>query len=149
MLTLYEIDFHKKCESRVGKSKVLKIIFLSTHVYETFKSFVNVSRFIGSGNIAHNLRLSMERLRTGDTRPYDWAVEFDNWAKEKIASRDFQTLVTYEKAGEVGKLAVPTTDHYIPMLYSLGLAGEKEEIKQTYEEVTLGGISMRTFQVGV
>ena len=103
---------------------------------------------IGSGNIVHNLRLSMERLRTGDTRPYDWAVEFDAWAKEKIAGRDFQTLVTYEKAGEAGKLSVPTTDHYIPMLYSLGLAGEKEEIQQVYEEVALGGISMRTFQVG-
>lgn len=103
---------------------------------------------IGSGNIVHNLRLSMERLRNGDTRPFDWAMEFDTWAHEKIAGRDFQSLVTYEKAGEAGKLSVPTTDHYIPMLYSLGLAGEKEEIVQTYEEVTLGGISMRTFQIG-
>jgi 4,5-DOPA dioxygenase extradiol len=103
---------------------------------------------IGSGNIVHNLRLSMERLRNGDTRPFDWAVEFDTWVSEKIAGRDFQSLVTYEKAGESGKLSVPTPDHYIPMLYSLGLAGEKEEIKQAYEEVALGGISMRTFQVG-
>ena len=103
---------------------------------------------IGSGNIVHNLRLSMERLRNGDARPFDWAVEFDTWVSEKIAGRDFQSLVTYEKAGESGKLSVPTPDHYIPMLYSLGLAGEKEEIKQAYEEVTLGGISMRTFQVG-
>ena len=61
---------------------------------------------------------------------------------------DFQSLVTYEKAGEPGKLSVPTVDHYVPMLYSLGLADDKEEIKQTYEEVTMGGISMRTFQVG-
>lgn len=103
---------------------------------------------VGSGNIVHNLRLSMERLRTGDTRPYDWAVEFDAWTKEKIAGRDFKALLNYEQAGESGKLSVPTPDHYIPMLYTLGLAGEKEEIVQAYEEVTLGGISMRTFQVG-
>ena len=90
----------------------------------------------------------MERLRNGDARPFDWAVEFDTWAHEKIAGRDFQSLISYEKAGEAGKLSVPTTDHYIPMLYSLGLAGEKEDIQQVYEEVTLGGISMRTFQVG-
>jgi 4,5-DOPA dioxygenase extradiol len=103
---------------------------------------------VGSGNIVHNLRLSMERLRTGDTRPFDWAVEFDNWVKEKIAGRDFKSLIDYETAGEAGKLSVPTPDHYIPMLYSLGLAGEKEEIGQVYEEVTLGGISMRTFRAG-
>ena len=103
---------------------------------------------VGSGNIVHNLRMSMERLRTGDARPFDWAVEFDTWVNEKIAGRDFQSLVTYEKAGEAGKLSVPTVDHYVPMLYSLGLAGEKEDISQVYEEVTMGGISMRTFQVG-
>lgn len=103
---------------------------------------------IGSGNIVHNLRMSMARLQTGDTRPYEWATEFDTWVNEKIAGRDFQSLVTYEKAGEAGKLSVPTVDHYVPMLYSLGLAGEKEDISQVYEEVTFGGISMRTFQVG-
>jgi len=103
---------------------------------------------VGSGNIVHNLRLSMARLSQGDTRPYDWATEFDTWVNEKIAGRDFQSLVSYEKAGESGKLSVPTVDHYVPMLYTLGLAGEREEIKQAYEEVTFGGISMRTFQVG-
>jgi len=103
---------------------------------------------IGSGNIVHNLRMSMARLHAGDTRPYDWATEFDTWVNEKIAGRDFQSLVSYEKAGEAGKLSVPTVDHYVPMLYTLGLAGDKEDIKQAYEEVTFGGISMRTFQVG-
>jgi 4,5-DOPA dioxygenase extradiol len=103
---------------------------------------------VGSGNIVHNLRLSMARLQQGDTRPYDWATEFDHWVQEKIAGRDFQSLVTYEKAGEAGRLSVPTVDHYVPLLYSLGLADDKEDIRQVYEEVTFGGISMRTFQVG-
>ena len=103
---------------------------------------------IGSGNIVHNLRMSMSKLQNQDTSPFDWAVEFDNWVHEKIKNRDFQSLTDYEKAGTAGKLSVPTVDHYVPLLYTLGLADEKEDIRQTYEEVTFGGISMRTFQVG-
>jgi 4,5-DOPA dioxygenase extradiol len=103
---------------------------------------------IGSGNIVHNLRMSMSRFQNNDSSPFDWAVEFDNWVHEKIEKRDFQSLTDYEKAGTAGKLSVPTVDHYVPLLYSLGLADDKEEVKQTYEEVSFGGMSMRTFQVG-
>jgi 4,5-DOPA dioxygenase extradiol len=103
---------------------------------------------VGSGNIVHNLRMSMARLQNNDASPYDWAVEFDQWVHEKIEKRDFSSLTDYEKAGASGKLSVPTVDHYVPLLYTLGLADEREDIRQTYEEVTFGGISMRTFQVG-
>lgn len=50
----------------------------------------------------------MERLRKGDTRPYDWAVEFDAWTKEKIAGRDFKALLNYEQAGESANSTMPT-----------------------------------------
>ncbi len=103
---------------------------------------------IGSGNIVHNLRMSVPRLQANDPTPYDWAVEFDEWSREKINSGDFQSLVNYEKMGPAGVLAVPTVDHYVPLLYSVGLADAKENIVQTYEEVTFGGMSMRTFQIG-
>jgi 4,5-DOPA dioxygenase extradiol len=103
---------------------------------------------IGSGNIVHNLRMSIPRLQNGDPAPYDWAIEFDTWVKGKIDGGDYDALANYEQIGSAGKLAVPTTDHYIPMLYTLGLADGKEEIKQVYESVEYGGMSMRTFQVG-
>ncbi len=103
---------------------------------------------IGSGNIVHNLRMSMPKLQMSDNTPYDWATEFDTWVKGKIDSGDYAALANYEQIGSAGKLAVPTTDHYIPMLYTLGLADGKEEIKQVYESVEYGGLSMRTFQVG-
>lgn len=103
---------------------------------------------IGSGNIVHNLRMSMPKLQMGDATPYDWATEFDTWVEEKIASGDYAALADYEQIGPAGKLSVPTTDHYIPMLYTLGLADGKEEIKQVYESVEYGGLSMRTFLVG-
>lgn len=99
---------------------------------------------IGSGNIVHNLRLWFSR---GGNMPYDWAIEFDEWVKEKIDNRDFESLINYEKQGSAAKLAVPTTEHYIPMLYTLGLADTKEQITYTYEEVFTSA-SMRCFRVG-
>lgn len=103
---------------------------------------------IGSGNIVHNLSMSMPKFMHNDSKPFEWAIEFDEWVKQKIAQRDFKTLFDYEKAGSSGKLAVPTTDHYIPMIYSLGFAEDKEEIITVYEEVSFGGMSMRTFKIG-
>jgi 4,5-DOPA dioxygenase extradiol len=66
----------------------------------------------------------------------------------RISSGDYSSLANYEQIGTAGKLSVPTTDHYIPMLYTLGLTDGKEEVKQVYESVEYGGLSMRTFQVG-
>lgn len=103
---------------------------------------------IGSGNIVHNLRMSMGKLMQNDASAYDWAIEFDDFVKNKIENRDFNPLIEYEKAGKSALLSVPTTDHYIPLLYTLGLVQEKEEIRQIYEEVYYGGLSMRTIQVG-
>ncbi|MCB2377172.1 4,5-DOPA dioxygenase extradiol [Hymenobacter sp. BT635] len=104
---------------------------------------------IGSGNIVHNLRQSMPKLMQGDATPYAWATEFDEWVKAKIDQRDFASLVKYQQLGGAsGQLAVPTTDHYLPVLYSLGLADEEEDITHTFEEVSYGGLSMRTFMAG-
>jgi 4,5-DOPA dioxygenase extradiol len=104
---------------------------------------------IGSGNVVHNLRMSMEALQKGDeTFAYDWAKEFDAWVGEKLNKGDYAALIDYSKAGQAGLLSVPTPDHYIPMLYSVGLAHKDEQLVNTYEELTFGGISMRTFMVG-
>ncbi len=99
---------------------------------------------IGSGNIVHNLQLYFSNP---DNKTYNWAVEFDTWSKEKILQHDFKSLINYHTAGEMAKLAVPTTDHYIPMIYSIALADKNDAIDFTYEETT-GSISMRTFKIG-
>jgi 4,5-DOPA dioxygenase extradiol len=104
---------------------------------------------IGSGNIVHNLRLSFQGVREqGENFVYDWVTEFDEWAKEKINGRDFKSLINYESAGTIAKLAVPTVDHYVPMLYTLALAGKNENIIYTHEEVTFGAMSMRCYKIG-
>jgi 4,5-DOPA dioxygenase extradiol len=104
---------------------------------------------IGSGNIVHNLRLSFQTIRThGEEFALDWAIEFDAWIKSKIDAREFNSIINYESAGEMGKLSVPTVDHYVPMIFSLGLSEKNESIIYTHEEVTFGAMSMRCFRIG-
>ncbi|MGI4866974.1 MAG: 4,5-DOPA dioxygenase extradiol [Janthinobacterium lividum] len=103
---------------------------------------------VGSGNVVHNLHLSMPKLMVGDDSAFDWATQFDHWVKSKLDQRDFKGLLAYQQTGPSGRLAVPTLDHYLPLLYSAGLARPTEAITHTFEDVTFGGISMRTFQVG-
>lgn len=104
---------------------------------------------IGSGNIVHNLRLSFQTVRTlGEEFALDWAIEFDAWIKNKIDTREFNSIINYEKSGEMGKLSVPTVDHYVPMIYSLALSDKNESIIYTHEEVTFGAMSMRCLRIG-
>jgi len=104
---------------------------------------------IGSGNIVHNLRMSMQYFGTDkENFVFDWTKEFDEYVKKKIDERDFQSLIDYEKEGSAAKLSVPTMDHYAPLMYSLAMADKSEEIKYTYEELMSGGISMRCLQIG-
>ena len=72
---------------------------------------------------------------------------FEEYTGGAIDRRDFKYLIEFQKMGKAAKLAVPTTDHYIPMIYALALAGKKEPIVHTFEEV-IGSISMRCFRVG-
>jgi 4,5-DOPA dioxygenase extradiol len=98
---------------------------------------------IGSGNIVHNLSLIDE-----EGEPYDWAIEFDQWAKDKIDQRDFKSLINYEKVGWAARLAVPTVDHYVPLLYCLALADKDEDIIYTYEKIMEASLSMRCLEIG-
>lgn len=100
---------------------------------------------MGSGNIVHNLR----NISFSDTaKPFDWAVEFDAIVKEKIEQRNFDDLLHYDRLGKAAMMSVPTNDHYLPLIYSLGLADKNEGINFTYEEIQNGSISMRSLQIG-
>lgn len=103
---------------------------------------------VGSGNIVHNLRVSIPKLMMHEPAPMPWAVEFDAWVSSKLQDRDFPALAHFEVTGESGKLSVPTPDHYLPLLYTAGAAETSEPLVTSYEEVCYGGISMRSFRIG-
>jgi len=101
---------------------------------------------IGSGALIHNLPLAMRKMQTNDNNPYGWEMEYDTWIKKQIDARNFADIINYANSHKLGKLAAPTPDHFVPVLYSLGLMDSGDEIKYFYEaEPTLPAFSERSF----
>lgn len=101
---------------------------------------------VGSGNIVHNLsKLNWDK----EAKPHDWAIEFDEWAKDKLIKRDFKALQFDIANSEAARLAVPTPDHYYPLLYILGASHASDEMKFEYEEIQNASISMRCVSFGL
>ena len=81
---------------------------------------------IASGNVVHNLRM----MRFGEKqKPYDWALEFDALVKKSIEENNATPLIEYQKLGELATLAHPTNDHYLPLMYSLGLRDKADNFQ--------------------
>jgi 4,5-DOPA dioxygenase extradiol len=103
---------------------------------------------IGSGNIVHNLR-AVDFSRINEVGyGYDWAKESQAFVNEKIESRDFAALMSLEKAPKALQMAVPSTDHYIPLIYALGLAQPTEAIQFFNDELLAGSLSMTSLRIG-
>jgi 4,5-DOPA dioxygenase extradiol len=98
---------------------------------------------IGSGNIVHNLR----EVVWEDTA-YDWALEFDAKVKDLILSGDHKAIIDYSRLGRSAQLAVPTLDHYLPLLYVLGVQDKADGVSFFADKVTLGSMSMRSVRFG-
>ena len=79
---------------------------------------------MGSGNIVHNLGMIDFNGHAG---VFPWAADFDGITKDLIMKRDHTALMNYEKLGHAATLAIPTPDHYWPLLYILGLEENDEE----------------------
>jgi 4,5-DOPA dioxygenase extradiol len=99
---------------------------------------------VGSGNIVHNLRL----LQWDAGEPYSWAAEFDRKAAELILAGQHDRLVAYPTLGEAARLAIPTNEHYLPLLYVLALQQPGEAVSFFAEGLPLGSISMRSVRIG-
>ena len=93
---------------------------------------------IGSGNIVHNLRMISWQNENG----FDWALEANNKFKELITNNDFSNLINYKNLGAEVQLAVPTPEHFLPLLYILGLKEETESLSFFNDKTELGSISM-------
>jgi 4,5-DOPA dioxygenase extradiol len=94
---------------------------------------------VGSGNMVHNLR--MIAWQGGE---YDWAVEFDETIKQLILSGDHDSIIHYQKLGKAARLAVPTNEHYLPLLYVLAVQDKQEPIRFFTDRMSLGSLSMRS-----
>ncbi len=100
---------------------------------------------IGSGNIVHNLGL----YAWGDEAPpFDWAVRFEKRARELMIEGEDAPLVGYDRLGRDAHLSIPSPDHFLPLLYVLGLRGANERAHFPVEGIDGGSISMLAVQIG-
>lgn len=101
---------------------------------------------MGSGNLVHNLHTYAWGRHPQE--PYDWALRFEQRAKELMLAHDFRPLIDYESLGRDAILSAPTPDHYLPLLYILGNWREGDGIGFPVEGVDGGSISMLAVSVG-
>ncbi|MBI3138856.1 MAG: 4,5-DOPA dioxygenase extradiol [Sphingobacteriales bacterium] len=103
---------------------------------------------IGSGNMVHNLgMLAWDKLDQPGFG-YDWAIEMHEWFNKKITEADHNALINYEARGAAARLAIPTPDHYFPLLYILGLQNKNESPIFFNDQLLAGSLNMTSVQFG-
>lgn len=101
----------------------------------------------GSGNMVHNLRMvAWDKL--DESFGFDWALKMNDKFRELIGNGDHQQLIHYEKLGKEAMLAVPTPDHYLPLMYTLGLRHEKDNISFFNDKAVAGSLTMTSVKFG-
>jgi len=99
---------------------------------------------LGSGNVVHNLAAIDFRRKDG----YDWAIRFDAEIARRILGDDLDGLFRYPELGPDANVAVPTPEHYLPMLYAAAVRDPGEPVDFFNQAVVMGSISMRSFLMG-
>jgi 4,5-DOPA dioxygenase extradiol len=103
---------------------------------------------IGSGNIVHNLSLvDFQNINKVDYG-FDWAVEAQQQINQWLLDGNFQPIVDYDKQSKAIQLAAPTPDHYLPLVYSLGLKNKSESLSLFNDKLLAGSLSMTSVKIG-
>jgi 4,5-DOPA dioxygenase extradiol len=100
---------------------------------------------VGSGNIVHNLPAI---VWADEAPPYPWALAFDAWVRDRLLDGDDEALCSYEALGGLADDAVPTNEHYLPLLYAAALRRDGEGVSFTHEGIEMGSVSMRCARIG-
>ena len=103
---------------------------------------------IGSGNIIHNLRMVDFANMDKDNYGYDWAIEVREKVNGFLLDGNYNPLIQYEKQSKAFQLAIPTPDHYIPLLYILGLKQKNEQLLLFNDKLVAGSLSMTSLRIG-
>ncbi|SNV50273.1 LigB family dioxygenase [Chryseobacterium taklimakanense] len=103
---------------------------------------------LGSGNIVHNLRMIDWRHINTVGSGWDWAIEAREKTNNWLLEGNFQNLIDYQKQGTALQYAVPTPDHYLPLIYTLGLKEKSDELSLFNDELIGGSLSMTSVRIG-
>jgi 4,5-DOPA dioxygenase extradiol len=102
---------------------------------------------IGSGNIIHNLGLVDFRNFDKDNYGYDWAIEARTSINSYLLDGNFQPLIDFEKQNKSFQLAIPTPEHYLPLIYTLGLKDKKDNLSLFNDKLLAGSLSMTSVKM--
>ena len=103
---------------------------------------------IGSGNMVHNLHKVAWDKEDDEEFGFDWALEANEIFKNLIQSNNFKELINYGRLGTAVNMAVPTPDHFLPLLYALALKNENEEISFFNDKAVMGSLTMTSLIIG-
>jgi len=102
---------------------------------------------IGSGNMVHNLRMVAWDKMHEPGFGFDWALEASEKMKKSILSGDYVPLIQYKSQGKAFDLAIPSPDHFLPLLYALALRGEQEKITLFNDKPVMGSLTMTSLKI--
>ena len=102
---------------------------------------------IGSGNIIHNLDLVDFENLDKDNYGYDWAIEARETINNYLLGGNYQPLINYKKQSKALQLAIPTPEHFLPLIYSLGLQQKGEELTLFNDKLVAGSLSMTSLKI--
>ncbi|MEY2595297.1 MAG: dioxygenase extradiol [Bacteroidota bacterium] len=103
---------------------------------------------IGSGNMVHNLRMVDWAKLKEPGYGYDWALEMNTTFKKLIMNGLYDDLIHYARLGTAGQLAIPTPEHYLPLLYTLGASNRKDRIEFFNDKAMGGSLTMTSVKFG-
>lgn len=103
---------------------------------------------IGSGNMVHNLRMVAWDKLNEKEYAYDWAKQMNSKFKQLIQDGDHKSLINYTALGRESMLAIPTPEHYLPLLYTLGLKDKKDAVSFFNDTAVGGSLTMTSVKLG-
>lgn len=102
---------------------------------------------IGSGNLVHNLRKVAWNKINEDNFAFDWALEANDTFKKLIVNQDHTSLIHYAKLGNAVQLAIPTPEHYLPLLYTLALQNPTDQLELFNDKAVGGSLTMTSLKI--
>ena len=120
--------------------------------YELAKQLLSLRKkgvlIIGSGNMVHNLRMVAWDKLNEPEYGFDWALEMNDIFKNKISNGFHKELIQYEKLNKTATLAIPTPDHYYPLLYILALQTDNDKVEFFNDKAVGGSLTMTSVKIG-
>jgi 4,5-DOPA dioxygenase extradiol len=103
---------------------------------------------IGSGNIVHNLQLVDFANFHKDNYGFDWAIEAREFVNYKLINGDYASLINYNKQSKALQLAIPSPDHFLPLIYTLALQDKNDNLSIFNDKLLAGSLSMTSLKLG-